>query len=56
MAAVPGITRIPNYQTPKRIPASEIEIALIAFAVLVALGVALAMLWNRWNAGRQTET
>jgi hypothetical protein len=31
-------------------PPSEIALAALAFAGLMAFGVILAWLWNRWNA------
>jgi len=53
VAAMPGITRPPNYRTAPPIPASEIIVALIAVAALVGLGIAVALLWSRIEARGQ---
>ena len=47
LAAVPGIVRPPNYRTAPPIPASEIALALIAVAVLMAFGAIIAIVCNR---------
>ena len=46
----PGFGRPAQYRHVTPIPASEIGIAAVASAGLVAFGVILAWLWNRWNA------
>jgi hypothetical protein len=50
-AAIPGLTRPPiPYRQGRPIPASELGLALLGFAALLAFGAMLAWLWNRSNA------
>jgi len=51
LGAVPGI-RPPQFRQPAPVPADQIKIAAFAFAGLLAFGIILAWLWNRWNARR----
>jgi hypothetical protein len=51
IAAIPGLVRPPipySHATP--IPASELGLALLGFAALLAFGAILAWAWNRSNA------
>jgi len=50
LGSAPGFGRPAQYRHVTPIPASEIGIAAVASAGLVAFGVILAWLWNRWNA------
>jgi hypothetical protein len=51
VGAIPGMTRPPiPYRQGTPIPPSELGLALVGFAALVAFGAMLAWLWNRSNA------
>jgi hypothetical protein len=50
LGAAPVVRRPPQYRPAAPIPADQIVVAAFAFAGLLAFGVILAWMWNRWNA------
>jgi len=50
LGSAPGFGRPAQYRHVAPMPPGEIALAAFAFAGLVAFGVILAWLWNRWNA------
>lgn len=50
LSASPVVRTPPQYRPGAPVPADQIVVAAFAFAGLLAFGIILAWLWNRWNA------
>ena len=52
LAAIPGIA-VPKFRQAAPAPPNDIVLVVLGCVVLVAFGVILGLIWNRFNAGQR---